>query len=115
MKIEYSRSDQVFLQCKVRACIRYSCSPQCAGEERRTISEEIFEVFELTQNGSHEEIIYEEEPEYELGETAMLKSRLFFKFKKNANSSNFTVLYFPAESFQYFIFPKIIVLVITNR
>ena len=79
MKIEYFRSDQVFLQCKVRACIRYSCSPQCAGEDRRTISEEIFEVFELTQNGSQEEIIYEEEPEYELGETAMLKSRLFFK------------------------------------
>ena len=79
MQIEYFRSDQVFLQCKVRACIRYSCSPQCAGEDRRTVSEEIFEVFELTQNGSQEEIIYEEEPEYELGETAMLKSRLFLK------------------------------------
>ena len=83
MKFEYFRSDQVFLQCKVRACIRYSCSPQCAGEDRRTISEEIFEVFELTQNGSREEIIYEEEPEYELGETAMLKSRLFFKINSH--------------------------------
>ena len=66
----------MFLQCKVRACIRYSCSPQCAGEERpRVHVEEILEIFEIEQNESVQEIIYEEEPEYELGETAMLKSR----------------------------------------
>ena len=69
MEICYlNSSDHVYLQCQVRACLRHSCQPSCAMPDQGRLMPD----FDLT-NKSYDEIIYEEEPEYELGDHAMLK------------------------------------------
>lgn len=74
-------SDHVYLQCQVRACLRYSCQPACsmpdnerAGYHPRHEQTELFNT--TSTNVAEEDIIYMDEPEieYELGEHAMLKS-----------------------------------------
>jgi len=62
-------SDHVYLQCQVRACLRHSCQPSCAMPDQGRLMPD----FDLA-NKSYDEIIYEEEPEYEIGDHAMLKS-----------------------------------------
>lgn len=70
---KFVKSDHVYLQCQVRACLRNSCQPSCAMPDQIRLMNEYENSL---MNQTDDDIVYSDEPEleYDIAEHAMLKS-----------------------------------------